>query len=138
MADEHTKTIDSGRLLSAKDILRGGDEPFKTIEVKTLRKGGQPGIIILRPLPARDVIAFTQLPDDEKFAGMIPLLAKAIVDENGEGLFSENEVKELSELRVDAFTEISTAITEMMGGVTAEKDAGEGSSGAPGSASHTN
>lgn len=131
---------DEGRMLTATDILLGGEEGYKRIELQSVQKDGKPGVVYIKPLPARDVIRFADVPKEEQLEAMAPLIGKAVCDEEGSPVFTDVEARKLVDCSIAVFTELSTAVTGMMSGMTKEtenvaEELGEDSSETPSSGS---
>lgn len=85
--------IDQSLLLTAEEIVSGGDEGIVPVEVPELVKGGRPGIILLRYPSASLIFQFgagssNTKPFDQQ---VFDLFAYCIVDMDGEPLFSTPE-----------------------------------------------
>lgn len=161
MSEQETKKVDTGtdegRLLNADDIILGGEGNLpQRMELKSVVKDGRPGVVWLLQPPAKDVIMFSQAPPEGRVAAMVQLLAKSVVNRDGTRMFTDEKARQLSDINTSVFTELSTAVTEMMneinaaaggeeqeaegkeGKVKEEDELGEASGEATGSASPTN
>ena len=112
------------KALTAADLLRGGDNPYRKVEIPELTKDGDTGHVYVKDLPAGDVLVFTEMPEGpERNEGMMFLIAKALVDEDGNPLFtSEEEVREIKNVSMNVFNRLAQEVT----GVRAEATEGNG------------
>lgn len=162
MSEQETKQVDTesdeGRLLTADDIILGGEGNLpQRLELESVIKDGRPGVVWLQQPPAKDVIAFGLAPKAERVAAMAPLLGKSVVNRDGTRMFSDEKARQLQDINISVFTELSVAVTEMMNEINAaaggeeeiegeegevkegaEDELGEASGEATGSASPTN
>lgn len=135
------KTKKESNVLTAGELLGGGFELTK-VQLESVQKDGGPGVVYLKPPLARDVIEFSKLPPEEHTAAMPKLIGKALVNEDGERLMSDEEAAKIADTSLAVFGELSKALTEMMKGLNkGEEDTaaavGEASGEAPTSASPT-
>ena len=103
-----------GGVLSAADILRGGDQPYKRIELP-IQKNGKPGIIYLRHLTAGEVLDFQAGDEDQRQEALLELMPAACVDESGKRIFEGFTKEQLRSMPIAVFSAISGAVTEMAG-----------------------
>jgi hypothetical protein len=140
-----TTTKANSSVLTAADILRGGDNGVRRATVKKLVKNGEPAVVCYLPISAAAMMKF----QEERLAAlageaagenprhverMVDFLQRHLVQEDGSPLFDSAD--QLSGAPVEDLTEILKAVT----GQTedeAEGGAPNASSGAPGSASPT-
>lgn len=128
---------DGGALLSAEDILSGGDEPLQRIELP-IKKGGKPGVIYLRPLTAGEVLDFQASDEDQRQEALLELMPSACVNEEGQPIFAGTPKDKLRNMPIVVFTAISQAVTEMAGLTKpAESAEGNASGATPATASPT-
>jgi hypothetical protein len=96
-------------------------------------------MVHIRQLAANDVMEFTDLPKDattkERRLALMRLIARAVADENGKSLFSEDDLGRLGEIPVVVFNELSEAVLDAAGIVTTSPTADTGVGGAEGNAS---
>lgn len=135
--------LNEAQKLTAQEILLGGEEGFKRIELQSVLKNGKPGVVWIRPLPAREVLAFVGVPKEKQLEAMAPLIGKAVVHEDGSPMFTTEELKQLVDISISVFTELSTVVTAQMKGLTegtkdVEDEMGEASGGTTSSDSPTN
>lgn len=105
---------EQSRLLTAEDILRGGEAPLERLEIPELQKGGRPGVVHLRPLPAGAVLEFAQHEEGAaRNAAMLELIAHAVVTPEGKPLFTREQAAGLRELSIQAFNRLARAVTAM-------------------------
>lgn len=106
---------DQTNFLTAEEILAGGEERYKVVTLKTIKKGGEPALVRVRPLSARAVVTLGNKMKslaqgevtNERVEDMAGMIHECIVDENGERLFTKDNAKRLSETRFDAFMELA-------------------------------
>lgn len=98
------------QLLTAEDILSGGDDYLSPLEIPELSKNGKPGVVYLKPLSAGDVLDFAEGDKGTRTSRIIPLIAKAIVRQDGSPMFNDGEVARLRDIRMDVFTRLSKAV----------------------------
>lgn len=125
-----TQADKAARRLTAADILAGGEEPYRELEIPELKKGGAPGILYLKPLSAGDMLdlaAAEDLAPVERRNQMLQLIAKTVVDpDTGQRVFTVDQVDELRTISAKLFTRLMTAINEGAGvGVAAKEEAGK-------------
>lgn len=136
-------TMDEAQLLTASEILLGGEEGLKRIELESVKKNGKPGVVWLKPLPAREILAFSNVPKEEQLEAMIPMIASAIVNKDGSAKFTKEETEQMAFISINVFTELSLAVTGMVKGLSkgdenALDEAGKDSGGTTSSGSPTN
>jgi hypothetical protein len=101
-------------LLSVEDIFRGGDDSLERLEIDELQKGGRPGVVYLRPLPAGEVLDFADKSEGEgKNQALLEMIAKAVVHPDGSPMFGEEDTKRLREISIGAFNRLAKAVTKM-------------------------
>lgn len=119
--DEGAGSSDEERVLTAEEILAGGDEPFKRVEIPELPKGGEPGVVFLRSVSAGEVLDFIQIPEGKKQNdALIRLIADVVVSKDGEPLFSETEAEDIRRISIGAFNRIQNAVLKRAGMPTGE------------------
>lgn len=111
---------DASQLLTADEIFAGGDDLLSPLEIPELKKGGKPGIVYLKQLSTGDVLDFAESGEQDQKSRMLTLIAKAVVNQDGSPMFSEDQVTRLRDIRVDVFTRLSRAITDSMSTIMAE------------------
>lgn len=137
---------DKKKFLSAADILAGGDNPFREVVIPALTVDGEAGVLRLKPLTARSVLAFgTKMKDVvgsdfgvEQLDAMLTLISESIVDGDGARLFTRDEVEKLQEVNFTVFTALSNAVVAGIKQAQSDGAEGKGSGEASGSASPTN
>lgn len=131
------------KALTAAQILSGGDDAIRELEVPEWSQGDEVGVVYLADPKAGDVLEFAAkqelkkndpLADVDTTADLCTLIAKCIVDEKGERIFDESTAMDLKNASIRLFNRFASAVTEL-----AEEAAAEGneSSEATDSASPT-
>lgn len=83
-------------VLSKSDILGADDLKIERVPVPEWPgKDGQPGIIVLRQMSAAESMAITKLMIDNSTDGMFIILAASAIDDNGERLFTMDDIEAL-------------------------------------------
>lgn len=106
---------DKARVLTAKELLSGGEDPFHAVELPMIRAGGQPGIVLLRMPTAAEVFALETEDDREKRQeSVMSLLAKVMVDANGAPIFGENaKASDLDAMPIIAVNKLVREMTSL-------------------------
>jgi hypothetical protein len=126
--------------LSFRDIMGGGDNPYKEIEVPGITMDGKPGVVYLKHPSAGDILRFADNASDtvdqaKNNEAMLDMITKCIVDKSGSPLLSSKD--EVKQLPLPVFTCFVTAINSLSG--AAQKEAlGKGSEEVVGGSSPTN
>jgi hypothetical protein len=130
MADKkatRTRSNDNGKsngaergsvLLSAADLLSGGDEAIKRLDLPEVIKDGKIGYVHLRPLSSRMVVEFMQQSrgdngeDDpvKQNEAMVRVISRCLVSPEGQRLYTEEQVEQMRDMRMSVFNRISSAI----------------------------
>lgn len=106
-----SKKIDVGaNVLTLDDLLSGGEEAYRALEIPEIVKNGKPSCVYLRSLPAGDVLDYGEMPKDQQNAGMLRLIAKAVVSPEGEPLFSENDLDKMRKVSIKVFNRLMAAV----------------------------
>lgn len=120
------------RALSADDILSGGENACTPLEVPELTKNGEPGVVWIKSLSAGAVMDFAaradkDKPEAERNQAMLEMIAKAIVNEDGSPMFTEEQAARLREMSMAVFNRFVTAVNGLTG-IGKKDEAGKGSS----------
>jgi hypothetical protein len=110
------------QLLTAEDIFSGGDDLVSPLRIPELSKNGKPGIVYLKLLSAGDVLDFSEADEGSRKERLLPLIAKAVVHQDGTPMFSQEQVARLSEIRVDVFNRLSRAVTDKFNTMMSEEE----------------
>lgn len=127
------QVVKTGNLLSAEDFFRGGDDPYRRVEIPELVKNGEPGIVYVKSLTTGQVFDFAERVNPEtnpsandRSQAMLEMIARAIVTEDGAAIFDTPEkVSRLREVSMAAYKRLSTAVNEMAG-IVAKEEQGKG------------
>jgi len=114
------------RYLTAEQILEMDDLNTLDVEVPEWPIDGEPGIVRLKTLSAREALTFQkQMSVNSKARedAMVSIVVLSAVDENGERLFNQKQVELLRDKSVKVFTRLQTAAMELNGFSNPNKDA---------------
>jgi hypothetical protein len=127
-----TKTDNpQGQLLSFSDLTVSNIDTLVRIECPEMPKHGKPGILIIRPLSAKDVLELMESQeknkDDERAQRehMFNLIAKSLVNEQGERIVPDEKRGELYNMPSSLYRRLVDAVTAASGANTKTVD-GEG------------
>jgi hypothetical protein len=127
-----TGTVATTAALTAEDLLSFNESSRKMLEIPELPKDGRPGVVWLQPLTAGQVMDFAarqadNMTEAEKSQAMLEMIARAVVDQNGQQLFSEEQVGRLRDMSMAVFSRLTAAVNELTG-VGKRVEAGKDSS----------
>jgi len=114
------------RYLTAEQILEMDDLNTMDVEVPEWSIDGEPGIVRLKTLSAREALTFQkqmQVNSKAREDAMVSIVVLSAVDENGERLFHQKQVELLRDKSVKVFTRLQTAAMELNGFSNPNKDA---------------
>ena len=114
------------RYLTAEQILEMDDLNTMDVEVPEWPIDGEPGIVRLKTLSAREALTFQkqmQVNSKAREDAMVSIVVLSAVDENGERLFNQKQVELLRDKSVKVFTRLQTAAMELNGFSNPSKDA---------------
>jgi hypothetical protein len=119
------------QLLTAQNILDGGDNPLTLTTVPGLLKDGKPGAVYHRAISAGAVIDYMALKNEskEQFEEMIRIISESLVKPDGSAMFAKEELRQASVTTIKALGEAVFKFTS--------DEPGNASSGVPRSASST-
>ena len=86
--------------------------PPVMVEIPERMKNGRPGVVFVRELPAPDVIAIVTNKDDNH-QWLFNLMGLAIVDRNGNPLFSNASLKTLADTSFSIFGRLQAKVLEI-------------------------
>lgn len=113
-----------GRLLSASDLLSGGDNRLQRIDIPEIVVNGEPGYVMHLPLTSRMVVDFisvsankegTDVSPEAQNEAVLRIMADTLCDEEGVLLYSHDDIVKMKDLRMSVFNRISTAIMAEIG-----------------------
>ena len=113
------------RYLTAEQILEMDDLNTMDVEVPEWPIDGEPGIVRLKTLSAREALTFQkqmQTNNKAREDAMVSIVVLSAVDENGERLFNQKQVELLRDKSVKVFTRLQTAAMELNGFASPKKD----------------
>ena len=111
--------IGTRRTLNSRDLFRGGDTPYTRVEVP----GFALGDVYVAPLTTGDILAISEnnnregVTAREKAVATNRLVGKLTVDENGERIFSNEDIDsgKLADLPMSVFNALISAIYKRAG-----------------------
>lgn len=106
------------RILTAEQILGMDDLNTVDVEIPEWSVDGQPGVVRLKALSAREALTFQrQMQSNAKARedAMITIVVLSAVDENGNRIFNEKQVELLRDKSVRVFTRIQKHAMELNG-----------------------
>lgn len=112
------ETPKKSRLLTAEQILGMDDLNTVDVEIPEWSINGEPGVVRLKALTAREAMTFQkQMQSNNKARedAMISVVVLSAVDENGERLFNQKQMELLREKSVRVFTRLQRAAMELNG-----------------------
>ena len=116
-AQKEKKADQAGTLLTADDLIRGGDQPSIPLEIPEISQDGVPGIVYILRVSAGVVLDFAdaiQADDTSKNAAVIEMISKVVVDKNGTLLFGGEEgIERIRRVPVQIFNRLAEAVTNM-------------------------
>jgi hypothetical protein len=126
--DEENIMVENGkkRYLTAEQILEMDDLNTMDVEVPEWPIDGEPGLVRLKTLSAREALTFQkqmQVNAKAREDAMVSIVVLSAVDENGERLFNQKQVELLRDKSVKVFTRLQTAAMELNGFSNPSKDA---------------
>ena len=113
------------RYLTAEQILEMDDLNTLDVEVPEWPIDGEPGIVRLKTLSAREALTFQkqmQTNNKAREDAMVSIVVLSAVDENGERLFNQKQVELLRDKSVKVFTRLQTAAMELNGFSNPKRD----------------
>lgn len=117
--DDLTSAINrQSRLLTADQILGMDDLNTMDLEIPEWPVNGEPGIIRLKTLSAREALNFQKtmnLSPANRDNAMISIVVLSAVDDAGNRIFTNAQVERLREKSVKVFTRIQKAAMELNG-----------------------
>jgi len=114
MATKKTGKAPQSRVLTGAELL-GGNRDFKMLEIPELTTDGVVGVVYLKTLPAGAVLDFIDKAEGaERNDAMLGLIALAVVDADGNHLFSKEQASHLRNLDVQVFSRLTTAVVGMV------------------------
>ena len=104
-------------LLSLNELLAGGDEPLKYVELEFASKGGKPGGVYLRPLSAGETLEYASQSEKAKRESIYALIANSVcVDAQGTRMFSTADaIKTFKQAPIRVFNELSQKVLKFNG-----------------------
>ena len=108
----------SDQMLTVDDILGAEDLTTIDVEIPEWPKNGNPGVIRLKTMTAKESIFFTksmQNNPQNRDNAMIRLIQRCAITDAGDPLFTEAQVKALSEKSVRVFNKLQKAALELNG-----------------------
>jgi hypothetical protein len=105
------------RVLTAEEILGAQDVTFVDVIVPEWKRGDEPGIVRLRSLTGEEAVQFSEVAQskDRKGDAAALILATSIVDDDGDNLFTPDDVKRLKKKCLPAIVRIQEAALELNG-----------------------
>jgi hypothetical protein len=113
MSDEKVNPDDGDNLLTADQVLQGGDDPFKRVELRSATVRGKPGVVWMKRPSASAVLQFTAMDQAQRADRLPHLIADSVVDSSGRAMFTDP--KKVRNMDVRVFQELQVLVTEMMG-----------------------
>jgi hypothetical protein len=119
-----TKKANGSAVLTAEDILRGGDAAIRQVAVPGLLKGGRPGMVYHRPVSAATMIRFQEeqeaAAETEKAGGnphhierMVAMLVEYLVTPDGAPMFTDEELRKAPADTLVAILQAITGVTKV-------------------------
>ena len=122
---ENTMSENGKRYLTAEQILEMDDLNTMDVEVPEWPVDGEPGVIRLKTLTAREALTFQKQMQTSAKAredAMVAIVVLSGVDGGGNRLFNAKQVELLRDKSVKVFTRLQTAAMELNGFSTPKKD----------------
>lgn len=121
-------------VMTAADILRGGDSGVMTVEVEGLYKDGETALVMHRPVSAATMISFQQEVIDAQKAEeagenprhverMVKTLVDHLCDEQGNLLFNEEQLKQAPARALVLIMKAITSAESKQGNPSSESEA---------------
>jgi hypothetical protein len=121
-------SANSGNFLSADDIIRGGENPYRQVVVPELKKNGSSGVIVYKPIPAITLLSIWEegLSGKDQVTKTANMLSDLLVNPDGSQMFTEGQLLNAS---TDTLTAILNAMVASrgsgLGNVSSETDGGD-------------
>jgi len=102
-----------GKLIRAQEIREVNDVQYRLIPVPEW--GGEDAEIRIRSMSAGELVKFTNLKGENAKQGMVRALVMCAVDEDGERIFTTDDVAWLMDKNISVLHRIQDAILELNG-----------------------
>ena len=96
------------KVLTADELTGLGPQAYEEVDL-TEELGG---VIYIRPVKAGEVMRFLDLPEEKRAEKMSEVIARVIVDDSGEQVFSEDQADQLKEMRMDVYNKITMQVMD--------------------------